>query len=495
MQDFTYRHSECCDHTRNVDDMIRRFTEDRNTVLVQLTTDPISLANRLWDLRQSPLSIDRKCLCQMGTTLDKTISIGTTIEQHDDRIMKGLFRCAQCRNLGRLIDFKRETIGKPFLIECGKLVGQQMIVHRQPFSKLTIKPITEPRSMVQGLLGQYQDLSLCQPSLGSAANLQYLMCDPFTNELLINWLLDTIFENLELPHINRLYTGFVCGDAGYTLRQYPTIGYVAGLQGFSEVVDQGSTSPRPTAKADVRLPLRRDVVLGILQQLAVTLQVLAGYDVTHGAPSGYSLLFDGKPCSYRYDDIHVTCPITLKLTDFRFASMSIESATKPIRIFPYQVETEAYLSRFPFIPKIQTSVHVPFDCQDGICVQGPMERYATFMLDGETMNIMLSARHSGVPLFASAFDAYCFLITLMVEQPFFTTVINDPGLNQLWRSMWRPDEIMTINERLMSLHHHEEPIPSSVVINQLQGLHLRCDLVSYFWQQLRTISQALPSLS
>jgi hypothetical protein len=473
MHDLSYTNTSCCDQTRNVDQMLDRFGRDRYNVLNQLIEDPDQLANILWDLSYSPLSIDRKCLCQMGTTYNQSIVIGP---EHDDRIIKGMFRCAQCRNLNRLIDFKTNPVDRPFLIECGNLTGKKMIIRQQDVDELSINVTLEPQSLVQYLLNQHKNLSICQPSISNSMELKYLMSDSFTNEMLITWLLDSQFEEIGLPHINRLYTAYICRDHGYKLYEHHySIQELSNVAGLANKLCKSSES---------RTPLCRETVLGIIQQLIVTLKILSIFDTTHGSASTQSLLFENKPCSYRFEETHVQCPVTLKVTNFSRASMSIQSAKGPIRLFSKEDQGSGYLSKFPFIPKIQTTVHIPFDCHDGICAN-QSKRYTTFTLDGETSNILEAARYSGVPLFASAFDAYSFLVALMMEQSFYLTVINDPYLKRLWESCFLSRERDIINERIVRLHQYDE-ISTQMIIAQLTGLHLRCDMVDYLWEQLRT---------
>jgi len=46
--------------------------------------------------------------------------------------------CPQCKNMNRLIDHAKTQIGKPFIIECGSSVGQQLVITETDLSSLFI---------------------------------------------------------------------------------------------------------------------------------------------------------------------------------------------------------------------------------------------------------------------------------------------------------------------------------------------------------------------
>lgn len=509
-----YHSTICTDSTRNVDAMLYRFAQDRAKVVESLVTNPVRFAISLWDPQQSPLSIDRKCMCQLGERYHSVLGPQNAEEElgvvgdHDDRFLRGLFRCAQCRNIGRLTDLQKKVVDRPFNIECGQLAGTQLVVHRRSLSPALELELTDaPRSLAISLLARHQDVRSCQPSVSPSEDLEWLQVDPFTNEILVTWLLDNQMTEQGFHHLVRMHTAFVCGDDGFVVYQRPSLGHVHGLQAVPEVLDPVDHN-RPTAKARTHIPIQPMVVLGVIKQLVAILRYVSRFDFTHGDPSGRALFFDSHPCSYRYDDVHVMCPITLKLGDLAMSSLTIQSSQGPLRIFPY-ADDRRTITRFPFVPMIETIGHVPLATSLDEFGNTPLPevalpgcaaktrqpgRYLTYRLSAETAAIMVSARHLGIPLFGSSLDLYCFIVALMLEPAFMSSVQNDPTLCDLWASLWLPEELSIVNERISALSSSlrgsgetDNLASFPVILGLLQGLRLRCDVTEMLWNKIKEV--------
>jgi serine/threonine protein kinase len=502
--DVGYCETDSCDKTRNVDVMLERFAKDREVTIGALVNAPERFIAGLWDPQLSTLSIDRKCRCQLGTTYNASL-LGLTddlpgvISDHDDRFLRGLFQCAQCRNIGRLVQIgKRSVIDRPFTLECGKMVGVQLVIRRRDLDdKLSLRLTNEPRSLAMSLLSRHQDVFACQPKVAPGDGLKWLYVDRFTNELLITWLLDHQMEQSGLKHIVKMHTAFVCGDHGYVVYQEPDLGHVAGLQAIPDLLNRENCS-LPTAKSHTHIPLQSTVIVGIIKQLVTILHFGSQFDFTHGNPSGHALFFDSHPSSYRYDNVHVMCPVTLKLGDLTLSSMTIQTADGPLRIFS-RADDHRTITKFPFIPAIETITTIPWnndrhEAQRSVsgqssCHKSNDQRYLTYRLTAETVPIMVSARHLGVPLFGSSLDLYCFMTALMLEPTICEGVRSDIELNAFWSDLWLPEEVVVINDRIgtlaASLSHDNIKADFGSILILLSGLRLRCDITEMAWNRLK----------
>ena len=138
--------------TRNVDLMLEQFSKDRSKITNLLKTNPDTLVSTLWNYN-SPISKDDDCLFQMGKSL--SLSIADILEKKSDisDSMINYYVCPQCKNMKRLIDFKKTKEGEPFILECGEKGGSSLYYEEKDISLYLIKE-REPKSVKEG----YQNL-------------------------------------------------------------------------------------------------------------------------------------------------------------------------------------------------------------------------------------------------------------------------------------------------------------------------------------------------
>ena len=166
--------------------------------------------------------------------------------------------CPQCRNISRLVNLRKYPIGYPFPLQAGSNEGML----------LTVK--------------KFEDI---KPYM--ILDKGHLQMDRLTHFILLHWCLQQK-ANSVLP----LYTGYVCGDNGYCLMQHPTIGTLSDLQAHPEFLAHSLPPPSPTAKADIRQPLKQEVVMSIISQLVNTLGSLSEVQFSHGSPSAECVVLD-----------------------------------------------------------------------------------------------------------------------------------------------------------------------------------------------------------
>src|SRR5437868_15099946 len=95
-----YHDLDCCEWTRGVDTLLSRYKQDRDTITSLMKKNPDELIEKIWK-HDGPLAIDNSCRCQVGQ-LEK----------------RSPYACAQCKNMRRIIDFRKYSVDTPFQIQC-----------------------------------------------------------------------------------------------------------------------------------------------------------------------------------------------------------------------------------------------------------------------------------------------------------------------------------------------------------------------------------------
>ena len=436
-----YHNIDCCEWTRGVDTLLNHYRENRDYVVSLMKTNPGELIGSIWT-RGGPLAIDRECQCQMG---------------HGNR--RSSFTCAQCKNLQRLIDFRRGGAEKAVQLECGQQAGKHIIVIKTddlcPFLQWDDEATRRAQSYVQ----QYHNLTMCgTPS----TPFRCIMGDAFTIRTLVLWLIGAQFAEKGLPHCPNLYSVFICRNTGYSIYEMPNIGP------FSELLKLFTDLPQT-------------LVRSIIIQLIVMLNELTNINFSHGTPSINGLLFTNDPVSYLYEGVPVQGPVTLQISDLWNASASFNG----VHFFPKNLQTAIHLERNMFIPEIATkSVSTAYcdkNTTSDLCKPNSVNMYR---LTTATIDIYSAIRHIGFPLYAGSFDLYCFMVSLMCDPTFYTTVINHEPLYRLWSMMWLHDDLSSVEQAIVDTHKGTNHA-MVVVIDIIRGRWLRCDIIKYLWSLIK----------
>ncbi len=284
-----------------------------------------------------------------------------------------------------------------------------------------------------------------QPSLSDFPQ-EYRVGDEFTSEILTNWVLEKKLEEFNLPHAPSLHTAFICNDTGYLLFDSPTLGNITAVHEAKKL----------------KVPL----ILGILKQLVIFLSVAKDVDFTHNQPNWDVLQFDDEPCSYLFEGHHITCPITLKVTDLRGSSITVEATEgkngerKKIRLGPKIVIPSQYSEYLSSTPDL-TQYH----------------------LNDSNLNVYRHLHQLGLPI-CSSLETYCFLLGLMSYGPFRKEVLNSKTLRRVWTSLWSsPEEETRITSGLEELSAPD----LSEILQNLKGISLKEDLLLKLKESILTL--------
>lgn len=486
-----YHHIECCDWTSGIDNLMNRYIQDRQQVTNLMLTNQEELIETIWK-SHGPLAVDNTCRCKMGSGEIRTP-----------------FACSQCRNLRRLVDFRSGAIDKPFTLECGNMVGKKLMVTCTQSVVPFLNWDEEAYRRTKIYLQQYTELSNCgtfslESSKGSISG------DNFTTQTLITWMLDQIFINKNLPHVQKLHTAFICNNIGYSLYEVPSIGDISDLHKIDKYHNR-----RCKDKCGV-VPLKPEICRAIIVQLLIIFNELSQVYFSHGAPSISALSFCKEPISYMYDGYKVESPITLQLGNFLNSSATFNG----VHYFPKNIHASMHLERTMFPPEITSRVVSMAHCYDAGIIKDnnrpPSPRLLSmtkqpatscstcpssttnyevckpnnvrmFRLTHNTVDIYMALRHIGFPLYVGSFDFYCFLISLMCDKSFFLSVTKNEKLYRLWSMMWLDTDLTIVEARLKEFYDLQEKDKNLSItsIDIIRGIWLRCDIISFMWKLIK----------
>jgi hypothetical protein len=499
------QHLDYSNLTRNIDSTLSLFCQDRNRIIEDLSKDPINLAKRMWT-SESPISIDRECMCQMGRPFPKTIKERVEARPDLNLIMRRMYRCAGCNIMRRLYDIEKIEPGCSFKIECGRYRDKVFVVESMPISILSMNISSAPSKYLD-LIQHESNMKKCEPGIFSLKKASFMGSDPYTNRLLVTWYADYILSLKGLPHINRIHTAFVCQNEGYMLNETPDIG---NLEAFSSYTPFSRVIQKPSVESTSYLRMMdepvivmtSDTIIHILKELLSTLRLLHKYDFSYGGVDSDSLVFYAERSAYHYDGINVNCDFTLKLNDLRNCGITVKSESPngnqrfQLRLYHLSELAESQIEAVPFIPMIST-VSLKDASASQISSQSGAEYYV-YTIGGKggmggNMNkskfdmLFSYMQHLGIPLYQSSFDIYSFMILLMSNRAFYGGVSEDATLFDIWKSMWVPSEFNDINISMRDFHEYET-ISKLDIIKFLSKYRLRCDINNKLWQSLQYLS-------
>lgn len=456
-----YHNFDSCEFTLGVDNLLLQYKHDREKITSLIINDPNKLIMTIWK-HESLLAADNECRCQMGR--------GSIRSQ---------FSCAQCKNLRRIIDFRQGIVNCPFKLQCGNSAGKSLIVLASEISHPFLNWDDDAMKRSKLFVEQYPNLLIC--GTPNVKNLRCISGDKFTIRALIMFMISKMFHDNHLPHCVMMHTAFICNGIGYGLYDMPTIGNIFDLHRLPEYHDYGA--------------LKVNVSRTIILQLLVILSELSKVNFSHGTPSIYGLIFNKTPVSYLYDEVHITGPITMQISDMWNSSATFNNS----HYFSKSVKHDMNLESHMFVPEITTrSVSMAYcynhdlipktGLTSGFC---DPQNIPVYRLNESTLDIYTTIRHIGFPLYSGSFDFYCFMISLMCDKAFFNTVMLTPELYRLWSMMWLIEDIHDIENTISDLHNsniNAQPnnvTAVNIVFNIINHAWLRCDIIKFLWALIK----------
>lgn len=397
-----YNELGCCDQTLGVDNLLKRYSEDRKKIYKLMIKDVDTLIGNIWS-NDSILSIDNKCLCQVGKK-----PLATYI-------------CSQCHNLKRLIDFGSQGVNEIFEIECGKKEGAKMMVKNYDVKNPGIFVDNFALKKSKEYLNKHSSLLVC-----GTPEFDNVICysgDYFTISSLISIYLQEHFSKMNLYHIAPVHSSFICHYKGYQICELPDIGKFFDLVKNKKYLSGGK--------------LEKSVLRGIILQLLVIYNELSKLYFSHGNPTLNSLLFSSKPCKYVYEGIEINCPVTVMLDDFYHSSLTVKDKNHS-RFFSKSAEDEINIKKSSFSPNIKIiETEIMYSTEKGTKEFGG--NFNFYKLEGDTFEIFNTMRHLGLPFFTSSYDFYMIILSLYLRPE--VDMSSDSLLQNIWSLLWLKEDL------------------------------------------------------
>jgi len=275
----------------------------------------------------------------------------------------------------------------------------------------------------------------------------YLGLDEFTNEMLINYLINLLWKPVGLPHMNYELAGsVVCKNSGLNI--YPLA--------FSNL------SGLPPGFKDRQLQIEKHHVDNIIRQVAIALHFLQGnIGFVHGNLILDNILETSERTKFNYEGIEVDGDFRILISNLGVASSSIIAKHGlNIRLFNQSPLASTYLLAKPFIPDVD---------DEGV-----------YQIKGLNSHLYTRIRHMGLPWF-KGFDFYTLIVSLMVHKDYYEVIRRD--FSWLYNNIiWDEKDLKTLRKRIDDNYGNTD---YDTILNILKGLNLYDDVLDICLEFLR----------
>ena len=103
-----------------------------------------------------------------------------------------------------------------------------------------------------------------------------------------------------------------------------------------------------------------------------------------------------------------------------------------------------------------------------------------YKIGNQLSNFLTLYQNYGIPLVHSSFDFYCFLVSLLCEDSFHDTFMENEGLQSIWYSLWKTSEYEAMMEHLNKLRTYDT-VTNEQLVKFVSSYHLRTDALKHFW--------------
>nr|QBK90938.1 MAG: protein kinase [Pithovirus LCPAC201] len=461
------RGTPCGQSEPQVDRALAKIDHIRSQTISNLIKNPEVFILGLWDLL---LSNDRSCKFRMGNNNP------TLKERLEGKIhpltSNRYFKCDGCRLLESIVPHKMDVKDKFFSPEYGKSKSFRYSILRVKDVFAKISQTNQQDNIIGQIVSLNRLAQTCQPHLSILARAKYYSLDSFSNRLLISWYLEKVLDKNKMPHLRKIYYGFICGNDGYFLMEENN--YLK----FSEL-DK----------------INRKTILSILYQLFALFHRLRNYDLSFHIIDQNTFLVENSPCHYEYDGVKISSEITLKINDLSGAGVTVsalDNSNQIIRIYKSSTRPEKRFEN-KFFKSIDWGKHYELSQSPGMIPKSWVSyKVSEKGLEQEQRTAFLYANRMGVPLYQSSFDIYRLILLLSSNPQFYKIMIEDSQLSKIWSSFWISSEYDWVQERIKShqicLSRNDESLDECPLATILTKLTLRCDIVEHVWSLLKNIS-------
>ena len=468
-----YNNISACNECVDVNQLLKDYENNNLKAIDLLFKNPDEFIKHAWK-PHGTLLYDNECRCKMG-----------------EGDVKSAFSCYNCKNLKRLVDFRLDSVYQPFQIECGENLGLSLILVKNDILHPKLFWDSNSADKARIYLRRYSTLQSCGTP-NDISNMKCLRGDPFTIRILIDWNIEKYMKDQGLSNTLKNYTSYICGQHGYSLFEYPTIGNFKKLLFNKEYLKENYLDPTITK--------------GIIQQLVIILRNLSRINFTHGNPSFKSIFFNKKKFVYTKDGVKFKSPITILFSNYLYSSLMINN----VHISSKTSESDIHLQRASFTPDISVKSIPSSYCtnyvgqknETVVCTNTKVcpnnettkklcliseDRTNFYKLTNDTIDIYTNMRHIGFPLFVGSFDFYCFIVSFMCCKKFFESIYADEELYRFWAMLWSNEDIATIESKIRVYHDDDnvDNLSEKIGYELIKGMWLRCNVIDYVWEMMK----------
>lgn len=478
-----YTDVKCCDEVKTVGSMLLRYKKDKDGVLKSLRDDIKGLSAVLWK-DGSPLSVDNKCLCNVGK--------GDLLTA---------FRCVPCRSIGLATDYHkaiRSSSSAPLIVKC-ELSADDSIPGgmNRDFITMMIVETLVPRGISMSTDDSYEVRAKAVLEKNRSGNVcglvlpqSYYGCDKFTNNILLSWLVEEKMKAASMPHYVPLLSAFVCSRVGYNIYDFSDkITHLRdGIeemfpkppQGTGLSITGSSLASSPSTASDMKSGSH---AVEIVKQLACIWSILSDSGFSYGNPTDDTIAVKSTVCSYTWKGVTVFSPVSLVIHGFEQSSINVTSSSSSAgvaRIFPRSEMPDSQLYDRVGLPVVSTTRITMSSCPTGwkttsvpgVCGSG-VDGKSDITIYKVTDARFKIFRHVGVPLFPGSYDFYCNMVSLLRIKSFSEAFLKIDVGASIFNIMFFPTEREKVRSRL------DVDLTKVSPGDVLRDITLRCDIVTH----------------
>ncbi len=450
----------------SADDIISRMKYDSTLIFTNLRKGNTRI--------DKILPFDPYCLCKLGW---------------GERPYVNKNACIGCEMLRRISPSIRVPEDRIIHIEVGKYEGKsyKVIESNENFGEYELDE--DNKKFLIKCVNEEVDKGLKQRCISdyiSSLNV-YRNSSKLTNYILTSNFINNKLQKYRIPLYTPYVWSFSCENK-VKIIEFLT----KSFSEISQIQEYHKSEKLATANIKGNI-LNNQIVVDIFKQLGFLLYFLQKYEFIHGSPSIHYLKFSQKSCNFKYDSFSMKSPITLHINPSSNCSFEFENDNGELN--RYSSSNNIYLS------DMETSF--PVEQQD-VIISPSNEKYTNKVIDIPILedlnrNLIYSYKVGDylpklknfhqrycIPVLSSSFEAYCFLVSLMCEDSFYSSFVENESLLSIWYSLWKISEYEHMMDNLNNLRKLES-IRYKEISYFLSLYTLRCDIIDHLWDCISKI--------
>ena len=311
------------------------------------------------------------------------------------------YKCESCIKLDRIIYLDGKFNTNIIRIKAGRFTGKEYVIDCSRKRPRFINNIgTDDKLEVNDV---YSSCEVSSTKDEFESNMYET--DSYTGKIIVNLMAGNELKKYMCPGINPIVYSFICQKSACIISEN-----TVNLDEF---------------EWDSRK------VKGAMKHLTFTLDILKSVNFSIGKIPNL-ITGNYNQCNYEYSGNRVDSEITLMLNNFDMTSITIGEQNN-------RVMSRNYIGEYSMIQS--TFDNISHKIQE---IEGEL----TYKLDSSIYFDIIKSR--GVPLYKSSINIYICFLYLMSHRKIFDIVINEPHLENIWKSMFIADEYDSITNSLNS---------------------------------------------